>query len=73
MKVCELLAQCTVLNEEPANMPSTARALKSRYCLGSGCRACARYIIFRKLGKEKIPADLLPNQHDRVLDLLGFL
>lgn len=70
---CELLEQCLFFSEPTAQMPSTAKALKARYCTGGGHHACARYIISRKLGKEQIPEDLFPNQLDRLLEVLGFL
>lgn len=70
---CEYLDQCLFFNNKVPDMPSTTRVLKIRYCTGGGNRACARFIIGKKLGKEKIPEDLCPNQLDRLEELLGFL
>jgi hypothetical protein len=41
--------------------PGTAEIYKKKYCLGDNVD-CARYMVFQKLGKANVPADLYPNQ-----------
>jgi len=47
-----------------ANMPATAELYKRRYCHGDNSQ-CARFMILKNLGKEKMPNDLFPNQLER--------
>jgi hypothetical protein len=44
--------------------------LKNRYCLGDNSQ-CARYMIFKKLGKSAVPPNLYPNMHDKAKKILG--
>jgi len=62
---CECLAKCPFFNDQMADKPATAELMKKQYCL-SNYENCARYIIFKALGREKVPADLFPNQQYRV-------
>jgi len=41
---------------------------KKNYCQGDGSE-CARYMVTKKLGREKVPIYLYPNMFDRVLSL----
>jgi hypothetical protein len=61
MADCELLQGCLFFNDKMANMPSTAEVIKLRYCRGDNAE-CARYMIFRALGRGKVPEGLFPNQ-----------
>jgi hypothetical protein len=70
---CKLLEHCPFFHDETSGMPLTARELKKRYCKAGSYHACARYVVFKKLGNEKIPADLFPNQQDRLTEILDFL
>jgi len=69
MADCELIAACPFFNDKMADMPSMAALLKKQYCNGQPSN-CARYQVRQKLGKEKVPADLFPNQNDRVRQLM---
>ena len=44
--------------------------IKKKYCLGDNTE-CARYIVFKKIGKANVPADLFPNQKDNALRLVA--
>ncbi len=70
MGECECLASCGFFSERIANMPVMAQMTKERYCLGDNSR-CARYIIFKALGREQIPADLFPSELYLAERLLG--
>ncbi len=67
---CELLPTCIFFNDRMVNMPSTAAIFKQRYCKGDH-PACARHMVFKALGREKVPPDLFPNQPERVRDLVN--
>jgi hypothetical protein len=53
-----------------ANMTAVAQSMKKRLCLGDNAN-CARYQVFKKLGKPKVPADLIPNQTDRAAQIIS--
>ena len=69
MKQCECLRGCPFFNDKMDNMPSMAEMYKQKYCLGSPDN-CARYVVFKKLGKSAVPLDLFPNQLDQAKKLL---
>jgi len=66
---CECLPTCAFFNDRMANMPSTAGLFKQSYCRGD-FGACARFMVFKAIGREKVPIDLFPNQQDRARALL---
>jgi hypothetical protein len=66
---CELRDRCEFYNDEIAGTPPTARFLKDTYCLKDPS-CCARFIVFDSSGEEKIPADLLPHETDRIKHIL---
>ena len=70
MDECELKATCVFLNETMCEMPAMAGIYKERYC-DAGRDECARYRVFRELGREKVPYDLYPNQLDRSDEILA--
>ena len=59
MADCECLPTCLFFNDQLANMPDMAELMKEKYCRGDNSM-CARYKVFRALGKEKVPLDLYP-------------
>lgn len=61
MANCECLAGCIFFNDKMSKKPGTAEIYKKKYCLGDNVD-CARYMVFQKLGKANVPADLYPNQ-----------
>jgi len=50
------------------NMPATANVMKKRYCLGDNSQ-CARFMVAQRLGRDKVPTDLFPNQYDKAKKL----
>jgi hypothetical protein len=52
------------------SLPATAEIFKKIFCRGD-FESCARLMVSRKLGKEKVPADLLPNQADRAQAIIA--
>ena len=41
-----------------------------KYCLGDNSD-CARYMVFKELGKPAVPANLYPNMHERAKNILA--
>lgn len=64
MAQCECLPKCPFFNDKMKNMSSTADLMKQRYCLSNNS-TCARFMIFKAVGREKVPANLFPNQIDK--------
>jgi hypothetical protein len=62
---CALTETCVFFNDKMANMPSMAKMYKERYC-GGDFEACARYQVFKEVGRENVPRDLFPNEANRV-------
>ncbi|OQY05334.1 MAG: hypothetical protein B6I20_01565 [Bacteroidetes bacterium 4572_117] len=69
MAKCECLENCAFFNDKMANMPSMANIIKKKYCEGD-CSICARYIVYKALGKGAVPANLFPTQMDRAKKLI---
>jgi len=70
MADCELLATCPFFNDMMPNRPATAKVFKKTYCNGSNAE-CARYIVLKAVGQEKVPSDLYPNQKERVKEIIS--
>ena len=61
MAVCEMLDRCPFFNDNMPNMPEHAELFKQLYCRG-GNDICARYMIFKRLGKDAVPRNLFTNE-----------
>ncbi len=70
MAECECLQGCPFFNDRMNEKPATANLMKKNYCLGD-FNSCARHIIFQKLGKEAVPANLYPSQIEIAQKLLN--
>jgi len=64
MAECEILQGCLFFNDKMKDMPSTANILKNQYCKNNNS-TCARYMVFKALGRPKVPTDLFPQQVDK--------
>ncbi|HUI31294.1 MAG TPA: hypothetical protein VLX91_13880 [Candidatus Acidoferrales bacterium] len=71
MADCECLAGCPFFNDKMADMPGLTTLYKRSYCQGGEFAQCARYMVFKALGKPSVPADLFPNQVERAKALIG--
>lgn len=69
MPDCEMLAKCIFFNDKMADKPGTATIMKQKYCKGSNTD-CARYVVCKALGRERVPSDLYPIQIDRARELV---
>ncbi|NJN98818.1 MAG: hypothetical protein HC875_34360 [Anaerolineales bacterium] len=70
MVECECLPRCLFFNDKMTEMPVTAERLKKKYCLTDNSR-CARFMVFKALGREKVPIDLFPQNLDRAHQLIA--
>ena len=70
MADCELLESCIFFNEKMENMPTTMEVYKKKYCRGDNS-ICARQMVFKELGREKVPADLFPNHKDNAKKIIS--
>jgi hypothetical protein len=61
---CELLATCKFFNDKMANVPVTAEIMKASICRSDNSQ-CARYLVFKTMGRERVPGDLFPNEMER--------
>ncbi|MBN1968287.1 MAG: hypothetical protein JXR48_11495 [Candidatus Delongbacteria bacterium] len=64
MAECECIAGCPFFNDKMKDTEGLGAIYKKKYCLGDKT-ICARYMVFKKLGKQAVPANLYPNQHDK--------
>lgn len=60
---CELTKTCPFFNDKMPDDKGLGHMYKKQYCLG-GWHSCARYMIFKELGRESVPPKLYPNQKD---------
>ena len=70
MTECECLAGCPFFNDHMANMPTIAEMMKKRLCKEDNSE-CARYMVFKALGKPRVPSDLFPNQIERAQQIIS--
>ena len=59
MAECELIKTCIFFNDQMANMPEMATLQKMKYCKGDNS-ICARFRVFKTVGREKVPKNLFP-------------
>jgi len=64
MAECELVPGCIFFNDKMQNMPATSDILKNRYCKDD-FSSCARYMVYKVLGRPRVPADLYPQQTEK--------
>jgi len=70
MADCEILETCLFFTDKMENMPTTAELLKRRFCRSNNSD-CARYIVYKALGRDKVPPYLAPNQLDKANEIIA--
>ena len=70
MADCELLAGCIFFNDKMKDMPATANLLKNKYCRNDSS-TCARYMVFKALGRPGVPVDLFPQQVEKAEKIIA--
>jgi methyl-accepting chemotaxis protein len=66
---CDRLEGCPFFQGQMRGISSVAEHYKTEFCHGK-FQDCARFMVFQKLGKEKVPADLYPNEKERAFGLI---
>lgn len=69
MKTCELLTTCPFFNDVMIGMPLSSQLLKNRHCRADNTR-CARYMVFKALGREHVPPTLFPDDIERAEEII---
>lgn len=69
MAECELIQGCIFFNNKMQNMPATAELVKNKFCRGD-FETCARYQVFKVLGRPRVPPDLYPQQSEKVQEII---
>lgn len=70
MAKCECLGTCPFFNDRMENMPGLSNMYKRSYCEGDFA-GCARYMVFKAMGKPSVPPDLFPNEQDRARKMIN--
>jgi len=70
MPKCECLETCIFFNDKMKDKPITSERYKRIYCLEDNIN-CARYFIFKKLGKTSVPTDLFPIDMERAKKIVS--
>lgn len=69
MENCELLEGCLFFRDKMPMEYGLGALYKKKYCLDDNTN-CARYMVAKALGREKVPVDLYPNMPDRAKELI---
>jgi hypothetical protein len=70
MSECECLKGCPFFNDKMKDTEGIGARYKEKYCLGNNTD-CARYMVFKKLGKQAVPDNLYPNMYERAKNILA--
>lgn len=65
---CIYRESCPFFTSQTGYSPALNHAMKERFCLDDSTN-CARFIALNAIGRENVPADLLPSDTDRLDDL----
>jgi hypothetical protein len=70
MAECSLLKGCLFFNDKMPDTSGLGSMFKGRYCLGDNSK-CARHMIVKSLGREKVPTNLYPNMLDQAQAIMA--
>ena len=70
MADCECLNGCLFFNDKMKDTEGMGAIYKKKYCLGDNSQ-CARYMVFKALGKPKVPSNLYPNMVDQAKKIIA--
>lgn len=70
MAECECIAGCLFFNDRMKGLESIKEMMKTRYCRGDSTN-CARHMVFKGLGKTRVPSDLIPSEVDKAKILVA--
>ncbi len=63
MADCELLKGCLFFNDKMPMESGLGAMFKKKYCQGENTD-CARFMVAKALGREKVPVTMFPNMTD---------
>jgi hypothetical protein len=69
MPDCECLKGCLFFNDKMPMESGMGKIFKGKYCQGDNS-SCARHMVFKKIGREKVPSNLYPNMNDRAKQII---
>ncbi len=69
MSDCECLPGCAFFNDRMKDNDGLGAIYKQNYCRGNNLE-CARYQVFKALGKTAVPVDLYPNMRARAKTII---
>lgn len=70
MAKCTFWGTCPFLKEMMVGMPHATERLKKLFCDGE-YTACARFMIYEKLGADAVPFDLYPSMKSRAESIIA--
>ena len=70
MADCELLKECLFFVGKMSIEAGVGAIYKKNYCQTDNSK-CARYIVAKKLGKDKVPASLYPNMYEKAKEIVS--
>ena len=76
MAECELVANCPIFLDKMEKKPGLTEMYKQRCCRTDNSN-CARYLVSKSLGRERVPQSLYPNQmaaaHEIISEVMSIL
>jgi hypothetical protein len=70
MPDCECLKTCPYFEHDIVKqIDMVAKLRQQKFCKGDNS-LCARYMVFKTLGKPNVPKDLLPTQTERAKEII---
>jgi hypothetical protein len=70
MAECPLLKGCLFFNDKIPDNSGLGAMYKKKYCLSDNSQ-CARHMIVKSLGREKVPTTLYPNMLDQAQAIIA--
>jgi len=67
---CEFISSCIFYDHNRREKPVTMTIYRTIYC-DLDFERCARNIVARELGHDRVPIDLNPNHTDRLKEIIG--
>lgn len=67
--MCECYETCDLFNKSVVNLPSTAKSFEEKFCKIDN-ESCARYVVYKQLGKNLVPTDLFPNEMGKAISIV---
>ena len=69
MADCELLEGCLFFNDKMPESAGLGAMYKRNYCMGDFSK-CARFVVAKRLGRERVPVNLYPNMWERAQGII---